>query len=36
LSPDFEAIKNGLSAKGMITIDDVGSDGKLDIIKTDA
>lgn len=34
--PDFEGFENGLSAKGMITLDDVDSDGKLDIIKTDA
>lgn len=34
--PDFEGFVNGLSAKGMITIDDADSGGKLDIIKTDA
>ena len=34
--PDFEGFENGLSTKGMITLDDVDSDGKLDIIKTDA
>ena len=34
--PDFESFENALSAKGMIIIGDVDSDGKLDIIKTNA
>lgn len=34
--PDFEGFENALSAKGMIIIGDVDSDGKLDIIKTNA
>jgi hypothetical protein len=34
--PDFEGFENALSAKGMIIIGAVDSDGKLDIIKTNA